>query len=177
MLDKYKIAYLLIPSGMTPYCQPLDISVNKSFKDNIKILFEKDRLIMDNINPKIKLNSLRLNIINYNNKVWSDPFIIIKDIIRNGFIKACLIDNNYKSIDEEKIMDNYFFDLNLGENIEIIDDIAKELNINTNNFLEEGEEDDEFEDEISKSLTEHISLEPNNKINDNYKMDLENMEK
>ena len=43
---------------MTPYCQPLDISVNKIFKDNIKLIFEKDRLFLDNINPKIKLNTL-----------------------------------------------------------------------------------------------------------------------
>ena len=27
---------MLIPAGMTPECQPLDISVNKVFKNNIK---------------------------------------------------------------------------------------------------------------------------------------------
>ena len=47
---------------MTPYCHPLDVAVNKTFKDNIKLLFEKDRLFFDNINPKIKFNSLRVNL-------------------------------------------------------------------------------------------------------------------
>ena len=41
LIKKLNINYLTIPSGMTPYCQPLDISVNKIFKDNIRILFEK----------------------------------------------------------------------------------------------------------------------------------------
>ena len=46
LLKKLNINYLTIPSGMTSYCQPLDISVNKIFKDNKRILFEKNRLFM-----------------------------------------------------------------------------------------------------------------------------------
>lgn len=38
-LKKNNISYILIPSGMTPECQPLDISVNKIFKDHIKYKF------------------------------------------------------------------------------------------------------------------------------------------
>ncbi len=53
-LDANKVNYVLIPLGMTPVCQPLDISVNKVFQDNVKFLFEKERLYYDNINPKIK---------------------------------------------------------------------------------------------------------------------------
>lgn len=39
-LDKNNISYILIPPGMTPECQPLDISVNKLFKDSVKFKFE-----------------------------------------------------------------------------------------------------------------------------------------
>ena len=46
LIKKLNINYLTIPSGMTSYCQPLDISVNKIFKDNKRILFEKNRLFM-----------------------------------------------------------------------------------------------------------------------------------
>lgn len=35
------ISYIIIPPGMTHYCQPLYVAVNNSFKDNIKLLFEK----------------------------------------------------------------------------------------------------------------------------------------
>lgn len=50
---------------MTPECQPLDISFNKKFKDNIKYLFEENRLFINNLNVKIKLNTARLNLIDY----------------------------------------------------------------------------------------------------------------
>lgn len=43
-LNILKIIYVLIPSGITPECQPSDISVNKKFKDNIKHKFEENRL-------------------------------------------------------------------------------------------------------------------------------------
>lgn len=39
-LKEKDINYVLIPEGMIPECQPLDISINKVFKDNLKIKFE-----------------------------------------------------------------------------------------------------------------------------------------
>jgi hypothetical protein len=56
---------------MTPEFQLLDISVNKKFKDivNIKYLFEENRLFFKNLNPKIKLNTARINLIDYIYKV------------------------------------------------------------------------------------------------------------
>lgn len=60
-LNNAGISYIIIPTGLTPYFQPLDEAVNKIFKDN-KWLFEKDKLFFDNINPKIKFNSLRENL-------------------------------------------------------------------------------------------------------------------
>ena len=35
-LEENNIAYNLIPAGLTPILQPLDISINKVLKDNIK---------------------------------------------------------------------------------------------------------------------------------------------
>ena len=41
-LEENNITYNLIPSGLIPILKPLDISVNKIFKDNINNLFEKN---------------------------------------------------------------------------------------------------------------------------------------
>ena len=102
ILNNQNINYLLIPSGMTSILQPMDISVNKVFKDNIRFLFEKDRLLLDNIIPKNKLETARLNLINYVNNVWNNETTINKSIIINGFKKAGFVDNSYLSLEEEK---------------------------------------------------------------------------
>ena len=57
-LNNNGVKYLLIREGMTSICQPLDILVNKVFKDNIRLLFEKERLFYDNMNKINKLQTL-----------------------------------------------------------------------------------------------------------------------
>ena len=91
ILEEKKINYVLIPGGLTSECQPLDISVNKIFKDNLKLRFEKERLLYDILNNKIKLKSLRINLLDYINQVWYDNTIITKNIIEKGFEKAGII--------------------------------------------------------------------------------------
>ena len=39
LIKKLNINYLIIPSGMTPFYQPLDISVNIILKDTVLNLF------------------------------------------------------------------------------------------------------------------------------------------
>ena len=62
-LAKNNIAYIIIPPGMTPECQPLDISVNKIFKDAIKFKVELNRINLDKLNGEIKLKMARLNML------------------------------------------------------------------------------------------------------------------
>ena len=62
-LEENNIAYNLIPAGLTQILQPLDISVNKVFKDNIKNLFERGRLFLDNLNKNLKLKTACINLI------------------------------------------------------------------------------------------------------------------
>lgn len=85
---------------MTSFLQPCDISVNKVFKDRIQFLFEQNRLLYDNVNPKIKLNTARTDILNFINYIWSNEDYITKNIIKNGFKKAGFIENYYLT-DEE----------------------------------------------------------------------------
>ena len=167
-LNDNEINYVLIPGGMTPECQPLDISVNKIFKDNIKYLFEKDRLFYDSMNNINKLKTLRINLIDYINRVWYNDTIITKEIIIKGFRKAEIINNYYLTSEEEKIRNLYRFDVMDGM-IEIEDDLGKELNINPDeNVLENDsidEEEEVEEEEINNNLNKVMDLE-NNQINE-----------
>ena len=93
---------MLIPPGTTSLLQPLDLSVNKIFKDHIRLLFEQNRLLYDNVNPKIKLDTARIDILSYINKTWNEVGYITKETIVNGFRKAGIIGNFYNSLEEEK---------------------------------------------------------------------------
>ena len=166
-LNNAGISYIIIPAGMTPYCQPLDVAVNKIFKDNIKLLFEKDRLLLDNINPKIKLNTLRVNLLGYINNVWNDDSLITKNIIINGFIKSGIVGNNYLSLEEQKVRDCFLYDLNISDNLEIIDDISYELNIDIcSNEEEENEELDSLEEKEKDNIN----------IPEDYKSEIEKLD-
>lgn len=127
ILNKYNINYIFIPPGMTPELQPLDISVNKIFKDNIKLRFEEQRICYDKLNPKVKLTTARLNLIDYIYNIWKNDNIISRDIIINGFKHACLINNYYLSNEEERINDLNTYNLINEDKNDIIDDLGQEI--------------------------------------------------
>ena len=79
----------------------MDLSINKIFKDQNRYLFEKDRLLYDNIISKNKLQTARINILNYINETWNNKEQINVTIIINGFKKGGLIGNSYISVEEE----------------------------------------------------------------------------
>ena len=128
-----KNRFFLIPPRTTSLLQLLDLSINKIFKDNIRLLFEQNRLLYDNINPKIKLNTARIDVVTYINKVWNDESYISKETIVICFKKAGSVGNSFYYLEEENIIDNYLFDLGLDKNIEILDDLDDELS--TDNII------------------------------------------
>ncbi len=109
----------------------MELSVNKVFKDNIRYSFGKDRLFYDNIMPKNKLETARINLINSVNNIWNNENTINKTIIKNGFKKAGFVGNSYFLPEEEKIFEGALFDLNIKNNeFEILDDLGINENIN-----------------------------------------------
>ena len=172
VLKKHDINFVTIPAGMTPISQPLDIAVNKTFKEHIKLLFEKERLFYDNILPKMKLNTARINLLNYINIVWNIEECITNSIIINGFKKAGIIGNIYLSKDEEKIREGYIYDLGLNNNLEIVDDLAEEYNLEMNeNELSLEEASDELLDNEKQNIENKEY-----QIGNDYKNEISNLE-
>ena len=165
VLEDKKVSFIQIPSGMTPECQPLDISVNKKFKDQIILMFENNRILFDTLNNKVKLKTARLNLLDYIYRVWDDKTIITKNDIINGFKHSGIIGNAYFSIEEEKINKGYLYDIIDQDTSFIIDDLGKELSLNDddienmmNNEEEEENNDDNYIEENNNFLKNSKSL-------------------
>ena len=69
---------------MTLFSKPLDIAVNKIFKDHIKLLFEKERLFYYNILSNMKLDKAIINLLNYINNVWNNQRRIYRFCLNNN---------------------------------------------------------------------------------------------
>ena len=111
-LDKKKKSNVFIPGGLTRYLQPLDIGINRQFKDHLKNLYlanladnimddnettEKEMELLkkyDNVFGDGKrpstLDAQRLNIINWVIDVWWNDEKIKTSAIINSFNKAAI---------------------------------------------------------------------------------------
>jgi DNA-binding transcriptional MerR regulator len=111
-LEKKKKSYVFIPGGLTRYLQPLDIGINRQFKDHLKNLYlanladnimddnettEKEMELLkkyDNVFGDGKrpstLDAQRLNIINWVIDVWWNDEKIKTSAIINSFNKAAI---------------------------------------------------------------------------------------
>ena len=70
-----------IPPGLTRNLQPLDVVINKPFKDAIKKLYIEHCIETGRENIKVSRNK----IIEMVSKVWWDPNIITKDMVYKSF--------------------------------------------------------------------------------------------
>ena len=80
----HSIKVAMIPGGCTPYLQPLDIAVNRSFKANLKNAWNKfiqARVLNDAETRCVDLDQLTRWI----HQIWRDLSPIV---IKNGFRKA-----------------------------------------------------------------------------------------
>ena len=101
-LQDKKIEFSFIPGKLTRFLQPLDIGINKSFKEQLRnkyIINEANKLLkIEEINP-IKfhdkmnisnLDKLRLNIIHWILTIWEDDELIKTTSIIASFKKAAI---------------------------------------------------------------------------------------
>ena len=90
--------------------------------------------------------------------------MIKSNIIINGFLKAGITGNSYLSNQEEKIINNYIYYMGINKEMEILDDLADEI------------ENKEYPNKINLNYDEDLENN-NNDINksDNYKNELDNL--
>ena len=125
-MNNNAINYIYIPEGLTSKLQPLDISVNKSFKNAYKKKYTEYVII----NSKDFFNGIekpkREDILSWIEYIWYSDEILSKNVIINGFRKSGISlplygseDNNFNfqlvhednSMIEEIIDDNNLLDL------------------------------------------------------------------
>lgn len=95
LFEYFKSKYSLIPPGQTSYIQPLDVSINKSFKSAIHKKYTQFQI--DNKNSK---KPTRENIIDFIHDIWYEESIITKEMIINAF-KICGISNSMDGSEDE----------------------------------------------------------------------------
>ena len=81
----------------------MDISINKVFKDNLKLNFEENKLFFQKLEPKVKLQKVGLNLIDYFHQIWFNNSIINNKLIINGFNIEGIINKFYKTDEEKKL--------------------------------------------------------------------------
>ena len=90
--------------------------------------------------------------------------MIKSNIIINGFLKTGITGNSYLSNQEEKIINNCIYYMGINKEMEILDDLADEI------------ENKEYPNKINLNYDEDLENN-NNDINksDNYKNELDNL--
>lgn len=149
LFDK-NINYVFIPKGLTSILQPLDISINRPFKDTVRHQYELACSVFKSVDKqKVSREALLEWII----KIWENNETISPQIVKNSF-KFYGISNNLDGSEDELFngsdKSNEQGTTEQNFTIEDKDDENNIINIEVNDDSEIGSSDAELEDELLK---------------------------
>ena len=93
----------ILPGGCTSIMQPLDVAINRPFKNYLKELYIKHCLEKNNTFAKIK----KTDILEWIGMIWYDDKLITKSMIYNSF-KTCGLSNKTDGSEDNLIKINDF---------------------------------------------------------------------
>ena len=115
--------FILIPAGQTRFVQPLDVGVNKVFKDSIYKKYNEFKL-----STLCKSIITVDKVISWISEVWWDNSCITKECIYNSFKKCGLLNSiENTNIDNIEIPNELLINNSIVEND---DEIIKKYNVN-----------------------------------------------
>ena len=143
LFKKFNSKYRVIPPGLTSVCQPLDLCINKPFKDALRAKYREFCIIWKNTKKPTPEH-----VINWVSEIWWSN-IISEETIKKSFKKGGIILNMDGSED-------YYFNWPKQPDLTFVEDFTDKSGINNNNKIdfyfqeknnnEEIQNDDEEED-------------------------------
>ena len=102
--ENKKTDLIYVPGGCASLAQPLDVSIDKPFKSNMRHMWE--RWTFDNLRGTARVHPSRQQVINWISEAWSS---ILPDTIVKSFLR-CGISNVMDGSQDDELLDHFPLD-------------------------------------------------------------------
>ena len=170
LLSKCKTTLVNIPSGLTPYVQVVDMSVNKPFKD--KVRFQSENHLSEHLDlytgGKITASERRILITKWCGEAWHG---INADIVQRGFLKCGIstaLDGSEDHLVNIEKLPHYRMPTSDedGDFSLLTSDEDSDEDSNRNSNEDSDQDDDEVDDQDNDEDSDRVNDEDSDRVND-----------